>query len=201
MLLAVSKTFGAEAVREAAACGQRAFGENYIQEAVDKIGQLAELALEWHCIGPIQSNKTRLVAEHFDWVHTIDRLKIAQRLSEQRPSSLPPLNCCLQVNIDGGTNKSGVAPGEVLALAREVAALPGLRLRGLMTIPEPATRYEEQLAVHRQARALFDALRAEGLNLDTLSMGMSGDLDAAIAAGSTMVRVGSAIFGSRAPQV
>jgi hypothetical protein len=199
-LLAVSKTFGAEAVREAAACGQRAFGENYIQEAVDKIGQLADLALEWHCIGPIQSNKTRLVAEHFDWVHTVDRLKIAQRLSEQRPSGMPPLNCCLQVNIDGGPNKSGVAPGEVLALAREVAALPGLRLRGLMTIPEPAARYEDQLAVHRQARALFDTLRTEGLNLDTLSMGMSGDLDAAIAAGSTMVRVGSAIFGSRAPQ-
>ncbi len=199
-LLAVSKTFGPEAVRAAAACGQRAFGENYIQEAVDKIGQLADLNLEWHCIGPLQSNKTRLVAEHFDWVHTVDRLKIAQRLSEQRPAGLPPLNCCLQVNIDGGANKSGVAPGEVLALAREVTALPGLRLRGLMTIPEPAERHEDQLAVHRQARDLFDALRAQGLPLDTLSMGMSGDLDAAIAAGSTMVRVGSAIFGSRSPK-
>ncbi len=199
-LLAVSKTFGADAVREAAACGQRAFGENYIQEAVDKIGQLADLGLEWHCIGPIQSNKTRLVAEHFDWAHSVDRLKIAQRLSEQRPESLPPLNCCLQVNIDGGANKAGLVPGEVAALAREVAALPRLRLRGLMTIPEPAARYEDQLAVHRQARALFDALRAEGLPLDTLSMGMSGDLDAAIAAGSTMVRVGTAIFGGRPPK-
>ena len=196
-LIAVSKTFDAASVREAAACGQRAFGENYIQEAVDKIGQLADLGLEWHCIGPIQSNKTRLVAEHFDWAHSVDRLKIAQRLSEQRPEGLPPLNCCLQVNIDGGANKAGLVPGEVAALAHEVAALPRLRLRGLMTIPEPAARYEDQLAVHRQARALFDALRAQGLPLDTLSMGMSGDLDAAIAAGSTMVRVGTAIFGGR----
>ncbi|MDH4377770.1 MAG: YggS family pyridoxal phosphate-dependent enzyme [Ramlibacter sp.] len=196
-LLAVSKTFDADAVREAAACGQRAFGENYIQEAVEKIALLADLGLEWHCIGPIQSNKTRLVAQHFDWVHTIDRLKIAQRLSEQRPPSMAPLNCCLQVNIDGGATKSGLAPEEVATLAREVMALPGLRLRGLMTIPEPTERVEDQLAVHRRARALFDALRGQGLPLDTLSMGMSGDMESAIAAGSTMVRVGTALFGGR----
>ncbi len=196
-LLAVSKTFDADTVREAAACGLRAFGENYIQEAVEKIALLADLGLEWHCIGPVQSNKTRLVAQHFDWVHTIDRLKIAQRLSEQRPPSMPPLNCCLQVNIDGGATKSGLAPEEVATLAREVMAMPGLRLRGLMTIPEPAERFEDQLAVHRRARALFDVLRAQGLPLDTLSMGMTGDLEAAIAAGSTMVRVGTALFGGR----
>jgi hypothetical protein len=197
LLLAVSKAFDADAVREAAACGQRAFGENYIQEAVEKVGLLADLGLEWHCIGPVQSNKTRLVAQHFDWVHTVDRLKIAQRLSEQRPPSMAPLNCCLQVNIDGGANKAGVAPEAVASLAREVMALPGLRLRGLMTIPEPAERPEDQLAVHRRARSLFDALRAQGLPLDTLSMGMTGDLEAAIAAGSTMVRVGTALFGGR----
>ncbi len=196
-LLAVSKTFDADAVREAAACGQRAFGENYIQEAVEKIALLADLGLEWHCIGPVQSNKTRLVAQNFDWVHTIDRLKIAQRLSEQRPPSMAPLNCCLQVNIDGGATKSGLAPEEVATLAREVMALPGLRLRGLMTLPEPADRVEDQLTVHRRARALFDTLRAQGLPLDTLSMGMSGDMEAAIAAGSTMVRVGTALFGRR----
>ena len=196
-LLAGSKTFDADAVREAAACGQRAFGENYIQEAVEKIALLADLGLEWHCIGPVQSNKTRLVAQNFDWVHTIDRLKIAQRLSEQRPPSMAPLNCCLQVNIDGGSTKSGLAPEEVATLAREVMALPGLRLRGLMTLPEPADRVEDQLTVHRRARALFDTLRAQGLPLDTLSMGMSGDMEAAIAAGSTMVRVGTALFGRR----
>lgn len=196
-LLAVSKTFDADAVREAAACGQRAFGENYIQEGVEKIALLADLGLEWHCIGPVQSNKTRLVAQNFDWVHTIDRLKIAQRLSEQRPPSMAPLNCCLQVNIDGGSTKSGLAPEEVATLAREVMALPGLRLRGLMTLPEPADRVEDQLTVHRRARALFDTLRAQGLPLDTLSMGMSGDMEAAIAAGSTMVRVGTALFGRR----
>lgn len=196
-LLAVSKTFGPEAVREAMACGQRAFGENYLQEAVDKMAQLAGAGLQWHCIGPIQSNKTRLVAEHFDWAHTVDRLKIAQRLSQQRPAHLAPLNVCLQVNIDGGANKSGVPPQEALALAREVSRLPGLTLRGLMTIPEPAPDFESQRAVHQQARALFDQLRAQGLALDTLSMGMTDDLEAAIAAGSTMVRVGSAIFGKR----
>ena len=199
-LLAVSKTFGPEAVRAAAAAGQRDFGENYIQEGVDKIAALADLRgqLRWHCIGPIQSNKTRLVAEQFDWAHGIDRLKTAERLSAQRPPGLPPLNLCLQVNIDGGPTKSGVAPAEALALARAVAALPRLRLRGLMTIPEPAPDFEAARAVHASARALFDQLNAAGLGLDTLSMGMSDDLEAAVAAGSTMVRVGSAIFGTRA---
>ena len=197
-LLAVSKTFGADAVRAAAAAGQRAFGENYIQEGVEKIAALRDLGLMWHCIGPIQSNKTRLVAEHFDWVHTVDRLKIPERLSAQRPADRPPLNVCIQVNIDGGANKSGVAPGEALALARAVAALPQLKLRGLMSIPEIAPDFEAARAVHASARALFDQLNADGLGLDTLSMGMSDDLEAAIAAGSTMVRVGTAIFGSRA---
>ena len=199
-LLAVSKTFGADAVRAAAAAGQRAFGENYIQEGVEKIAALRDLGLMWHCIGPIQSNKTRLVAEHFDWVHTVDRLKIAERLSAQRPTDRPPLNVCIQVNIDGGANKSGVAPGEALALARAVAALPQLKLRGLMSIPEIAPDFEAARAVHAGARALFDQLNADGLGLDTLSMGMSDDLEAAIAAGSTMVRIGTAIFGSRAPK-
>ncbi len=199
-LLAVSKTFGADAVRAAAAAGQRAFGENYIQEGVEKIAALRDLGLMWHCIGPIQSNKTRLVAEHFDWVHTVDRLKIAERLSAQRPADLPPLNVCIQVNIDGGANKSGVAPGDALALARAVAALPQLKLRGLMSIPEIAPDFEAARAVHAGARALFDQLNADGLGLDTLSMGMSDDLEAAIAAGSTMVRIGTAIFGSRAPK-
>jgi hypothetical protein len=196
-LLAVSKTFGADAVEAAFAAGQTAFGENYIQEAVQKITELRHLPLQWHCIGPIQSNKTRLVAEHFDWAHTVDRLKIAQRLSEQRPSSLPPLQVCLQVNIDGGSTKSGVAPVDALALARAVAPLPGLHLRGLMCIPEPAADFVAACAVFKSARALFDALNAEGLGLDTLSMGMSADLEAAITSGSTMVRVGSAIFGGR----
>ena len=199
-LLAVSKTFGADAVRAAAAAGQRAFGENYIQEGVEKIAALRDLGLMWHCIGPIQSNKTRLVAEHFDWVHTVDRLKIAERLSAQRPADRPPLNVCIQVNIDGGANKSGVAPGEALALARAVAALPQLKLRGLMSIPEIAPDFEAARAVHAGARTLFDQLNADGLGLDTLSMGMSDDLEAAIAAGSTMVRIGTAIFGSRAPK-
>ena len=199
-LLAVSKTFGADAVRAAAAAGQRAFGENYIQEGVEKIAALRDLGLTWHCIGTIQSNKTRLVAEHFDWVHTVDRLKIAERLSAQRPADRPPLNVCIQVNIDGGANKSGVAPGEALALARAVAALPQLKLRGLMSIPEIAPDFEAARAVHASARALFDQLNADGLGLDTLSMGMSDDLEAAIAAGSTTVRIGTAIFGSRAPK-
>ena len=196
-LLAVSKTFGPQAVREAHAAGQRAFGENYIQEAVDKMQALADLDLEWHCIGPIQSNKTRLVAQHFDWAHGVDRLKIAQRLSQQRPPQRGLLSVCLQVNIDGGAAKSGVAPADVEALAHEVAQLPGLRLRGLMTIPEPADGFEAQKSVHDRAAALFLRLRERGLALDTLSMGMSADLEAAVAAGSTMVRVGTAIFGDR----
>jgi PLP dependent protein len=165
---------------------------------VEKIELLRALPLEWHCIGPIQSNKTRLVAAHFDWAHTVDRLKVAQRLSEQRPEGMPPLQVCIQVNIDGGPNKSGVAPAEVEALAREVARLPRLKLRGLMTIPEPAPDFAAQKAVHLKGKALFDELRDAGLAIDTLSMGMTADLEAAIAAGSTMVRVGTAIFGERA---
>lgn len=197
-LLAVSKTFGADAVAQAHASGQTAFGENYIQEAVEKIQALRHLPLEWHCIGPIQSNKTRLVAEHFDWVHTIDRLKIAQRLSEQRPTHLAPLQVCIQVNVDGGVAKSGVLVSEALALAQAVAGLPRLRLRGLMCIPEPAPDFVAACAVFAGARALFDAIKQTGIPLDTLSMGMSADLEAAIASGSTLVRVGSAIFGLRA---
>jgi len=197
-LLAVSKTFPASQVAEAFAAGQSAFGENYIQEAVEKITALAHLPLDWHCIGPIQSNKTRLVAEHFDWVHSVDRLKIAQRLSEQRPDNLVPLNVCLQINIDGGPTKSGVAPEEALALAQAVAQLPRLSLRGIMTIPEPSENFASVSKAHRDARALFDSLCQSGLALDTLSMGMSADLESAIAEGSTMVRVGSAIFGGRA---
>ena len=196
-LLAVSKTFPASAVEEAFRAGQRAFGENYIQEGVEKIAALRDLPIEWHCIGPIQSNKTRLVAENFDWVHTVDRLKIAQRLSEQRPLDKAPLQVCIQVNVDGGANKSGVPPEEALALAKQIALLPGLRLRGLMCIPEPAPDFVAALALLTRVRALFDALNKEGLDLDTVSMGMSSDLEAAIQAGSTLVRVGSAIFGGR----
>lgn len=198
-LLAVSKTFPAEAVREAHAAGQRAFGENYIQEGVAKIEALADLraALDWHCIGPLQSNKTRLVAEHFDWVHSVDRLKIAQRLSEQRPAHLRPLQVCLQVNVDGGANKSGVTPAEAVALALAVRMLPRLTLRGIMAIPEPAPDFIAQRALFVSAAAVFDQICAAGVALDTLSLGMSADLEAAVAAGSTMVRVGTAIFGGR----
>ena len=197
VLLAVSKTFGADAVVQAHAAGQMAFGENYIQEAVEKITALAHLPLQWHCIGPIQSNKTRLVAEHFDWVQTVDRLKIAQRLSEQRPPHRAPLQVCIQINVDGGPTKSGVAPEQALALAQSVAALPRLRVRGLMCIPEPAPDFVAACAVFAAARALFCQMNLAGMGLDTLSMGMSADLEAAVASGSTMVRVGSAIFGQR----
>lgn len=198
-LLVVTKHFPPEDVRAAAAAGERRFGENYVQEGVDKIAALSDLReqLEWHLIGPLQSNKTRVVAEHFDWVHSVDRLKIAQRLSEQRPAGRPPLQVCLQVNISGEASKSGVAPADVPALAREVAALPGLTLRGLMAIPEPAATLEEQRAPHRALAALRDALANDGLVLDTLSIGMSADLEAAILEGATMVRVGTAVFGSR----
>ena len=198
-LLAVSKTFPAEAVREAHAAGQRAFGENYVQEGVAKIEALADLRsqLEWHCIGPLQSNKTRVVAEHFDWVHSIDRLKIAERLSEQRPAHLPPLQVCLQVNVDGGANKSGIAVGEAFSLACAVAALPRLRLRGVMAIPEPAPDFAAQRDLFLRAGGVFEQIRESGMDLDTLSLGMSADLEAAVAAGSTMVRIGTAIFGSR----
>lgn len=196
-LLAVSKTFGPDAVAEAFAAGQRAFGENYIQEAVEKMAALRELPIEWHCIGPVQSNKTRLVAENFQWIHTVDRLKIAQRLSDQRPADLPPLQICLQVNVDGGANKSGAPPHDVADLALAVATLPRLRLRGLMCIPEPAPDFVATRALFMRAKALFDALNAQNMGLDTLSMGMSADMEAAIHAGSTMVRVGTAIFGGR----
>lgn len=198
-LLAVSKTFPAVSVREALAAGQHAFGENYVQEALAKIDELADrrAELEWHLIGPLQSNKTRPVAEAFDWVHTVDRLKIAERLAAQRPAELPPLNVCLQVNVSGEASKSGASFDELPALARAVAALPRLRLRGLMSIPEPAGDVASQRAPHRRLKQAFDALRDEGLALDTLSMGMSADLEAAVLEGATMVRVGSAIFGSR----
>ena len=198
-LLAVSKTFGSDAVREAHAAGQRAFGENYVQEALAKIEALADLRadLEWHLIGPLQSNKTREVAAAFDWVHAIDRLKVAQRLSAQRLPGLPSLQVCLQVNVSGEASKSGVAPAELPALAHAVAALPNLRLRGLMSIPEPAEGLDAQRAPHCALRGLFDALRSQGLALDTLSMGMSADLEAAVAEGATLVRIGTAIFGGR----
>lgn len=195
-LLVVSKTFPGAAVREAFAAGARAFGENYVQEGLAKVDELADLRgdLEWHLIGPLQSNKTKPVAERFDWVHSVDRLKIAQRLSEQRPHGMPPLNVCLQVNISAEASKSGLLPGDVAPLAHQVAALPGLRLRGLMAIPEPGPG---ALAQHQAMAALFEALKADGLGVDTLSLGMSADLEAAIAAGSTLVRVGTAIFGTR----
>ncbi|MDP4301577.1 YggS family pyridoxal phosphate-dependent enzyme [Leptothrix discophora] len=199
-LLAVSKTQPAEAVRAAHAAGQRAFGENYVQEALDKIAALADLRsqLEWHLIGPLQGNKTRVVAEAFDWVHGIDRLKIAERLNAQRPATLAPLQVCLQVNISGEASKSGLAPAEVADVARAVAALPRLRLRGLMAIPEPADDVAAQRVPHRALRELIERLREGGLHgLDTLSMGMSADLEAAVLEGATIVRIGTAIFGAR----
>ncbi len=203
--MAVSKTFGADAVMEAVLAGQRVFGENYIAEGVEKITGTTSLlpkdvTLTWHCIGPIQSNKTRQVAENFDWAQSVDRLKIAQRLSEQRPPHLRPLQICLQVNIDGGANKSGVVPDEAEDLAIELARLPRLQLRGLMAIPEPAPDFVAARALIQRARALFDHINSTGrlaVKLDTLSIGMTADLEAAIHGGSTMVRVGSAIFGSR----
>ncbi|MES2899665.1 MAG: YggS family pyridoxal phosphate-dependent enzyme [Pseudomonadota bacterium] len=201
LLLAVSKTFPPEAVLEAVAAGQCAFGENYLQEALDKMEAVAAAlpgrALEWHFIGPIQSNKTRPIAASFDWVHTVERLKIAQRLAEQRPPERGPLNICLQVNISGEASKSGARPEEVPELARQVLLLPQLRLRGLMAIPEAHSDYTRQRAAFASLRMLADSLRNQGIALDTLSMGMSADLAAAVAEGSTMVRVGSAIFGAR----
>jgi pyridoxal phosphate enzyme (YggS family) len=200
-LLAVAKTFDAGAVREAHAAGQRSFGENYVQEALAKIEVLADLrpGIEWHLIGPLQSNKTRVVAEQFDWVHSVDRLKIAERLSAQRPPGLRPLQLCLQVNISGEDSKSGALPAEVPALARAVAALPNVVLRGLMAIPEPAGDVQAQRVPHRALRELLERVNAEtGLALDTLSMGMSADLEAAVLEGATVVRIGSAIFGVRA---
>ena len=197
-LLAVSKTFPAEQVREAAGAGQLAFGENYVQEGLAKIAALEGLGLEWHFIGPLQSNKTRLVAEHFTWVHGVERLKIAERLSEARGAGRPPLQVCVQVNVSGEASKSGVSPGDTAALAQAVATLPNLRLRGLMAIPEPT----DDMALARRRfstlRELRDTLNEAGLALDTLSMGMSHDLEAAILEGATLVRVGTAIFGERA---
>lgn len=193
-LLAVSKTKPAAAVREAHTCGQRDFGENYLQEALNKQAELSDLSLTWHFIGPIQSNKTRPIAEHFAWVHSVDRLKIAQRLSEQRPTQLPPLNICLQVNVSGEASKSGCAPEELPALALAVSQLPNLRLRGLMTIPEPTSDVAQQHAACARLRQLRDDLNLE---LDVLSMGMSDDLEAAIAEGATWVRIGTALFGAR----
>jgi pyridoxal phosphate enzyme (YggS family) len=198
-LLAVSKTFDATVVRAAHAAGQRAFGENYVQEALQKMQALADLRsdMEWHLVGPLQANKTAAVAGAFDWVHTLDRLKIAERLSAQRPAGAPPLNVCVQVNVSGEASKAGVAPDELPALARAVAGLPNLTLRGLMAIPEPAPAFEAQRAPHRRLRVLLQDLQRDGLALDTLSMGMSADLEAAVAEGATIVRVGSAIFGAR----
>lgn len=209
-LLAVSKTFGADAVQTAWHAGQRAFGENYVQEAVEKIKALVHLksatesSIEWHLIGPLQSNKTAVVAEHFDWVQTVDRLKIAQRLNDQRPAHLPPLNVCIQINVDGGANKSGLdctdGAGAALQLARQIGGLPRLILRGLLAIPEPESAATKQQAVFARVKAVFDYLNANlgaEQQLDTLSMGMSADFEAAIQAGSTMVRIGSRIFGSR----
>lgn len=200
-LLAVSKTWGPDAVLHAYAAGQRQFGENYIAEGVDKIAQLADLPdAVWHMIGPIQSNKTRAVAEHFAWVHSVDQLKTAQRLSAQRPSHLPALQICLQVNIDGGANKSGVPPDALPALADAVHALPQVQLRGMMVIPEPAADFAAACAVFSDAYALFGTLQKQFSSVDTLSMGMSADMAAAVQCGSTMVRVGTAIFGQRPPR-
>jgi pyridoxal phosphate enzyme (YggS family) len=196
-LIAASKTFDAAALREAHAAGQIDFGENYVQEALDKMGELDDLPLVWHFIGPIQSNKTRAIAEHFAWVHSVDRLKIAERLSAQRPSSVPPLDICLEVNISGEASKGGVTAQDLPALARAVSHLPRLRLRGLMAIPAVSTDPLVQRAAFAAVRRLYEALQGSGYALDTLSMGMSGDLEAAIAEGATMVRVGTAIFGER----
>ena len=196
-LLAVSKTFGAEAVMAARAAGQRAFGESYVQEAVDKIATVADPGIEWHFIGPLQSNKTRLVAEHFDGVHSVSSLRIARRLSEQRPASRGPMSICLQVNVSGEATKAGVSEAELPALASEVATLPGLRLRGLMCIPAPAEGFAAQRAPFAELARMQQRLLGAGMAVDTLSMGMSDDLEAAIAEGATWVRVGTAIFGSR----
>lgn len=196
-LLAVSKAQPAAAIAEAAAAGQRRFGENYLQEALDKQQALEHLDLEWHFIGPIQSNKTRRVAEFFAWVHSVDRLKIARRLSEQRPDALPALNVCLQVNVSGEASKSGLEPAELAAVAHEVAALPRLRLRGLMAIPAPVSDFAQQRRPLAALRKLQEQLIGAGLALDTLSMGMSDDLEAAVAEGATLVRIGTAIFGPR----
>ena len=196
-LLAISKTKPASAIAEMASLGQHAFGENYVQEALPKMAQLAGLALEWHYVGPIQSNKTADIAAHFDWAHGVDRLKIAERLSSQRPAHLPPLNICLQVNVSGEASKGGCTPAEAPALCRQLLQLPRLHLRGLMALPAPSTADADTRAPFRQLRQLIEALRREGMAMDTLSMGMSDDLEAAIAEGATLIRIGSALFGAR----
>jgi PLP dependent protein len=196
-LVAVSKTVAPEAVREAMAAGQSEFGESYVAEALDKMGQLADLPITWHFIGPIQSNKTRAIAEHFTWVHGVDREKIAERLAHGRPPALPPLEVCVQVNVSGEDSKSGVAEPRAAALARFVRTLSGLRLRGLMTIPRPTPDDAERRAQFAVLRRLLEQLNAEGMALDTLSMGMSEDMEAAVAEGATIVRIGTAIFGER----
>lgn len=196
-MIAVSKTHPAQAIREAYAAGQQIFGENYLQEALAKMVELADLPLEWHFIGPIQSNKTRPIAEHFDWVHSIDRLKIAQRLNEARPADRPPLNVCIEVNVSGEGSKSGLPPEELPALALAVMQMPHLKLRGLMAIPAPTSDIALQHQQFRMLRELSDSLIKNHIPLDTLSMGMSGDFAVAIAEGATLVRVGTAIFGPR----
>ncbi len=199
-LLAVSKTFPAADIEAAAAAGQRLFGESYLNEALDKMERLAHLRLGWHFIGPIQSNKTRRLAEHFDWIQSLDRLKIARRLDEQRPEGLPPINVLLQVNISGEASKAGLEPEALLDTAEAVRGLPRLKLRGLMAIPARTSQFGEQRAAFARLRRLYETLRERGFPLDTLSMGMSGDLEAAIAEGSTLVRVGTGIFGPRPPR-
>ncbi len=199
-LLAVSKTRPIEDIREALAAGQCDFGESYLQEALPKVEALAGDVICWHFIGPIQSNKTRAIAEHFSWVHSVDRLKIAQRLSEQRPAQLPPLNICLQVNISRDPAKAGVDPAAAPALALEITRLPHIRLRGLMTIPAQSDTFEQQRRAFHAMQVLFESMRQQGIELDTLSMGMSDDMEAAIAEGATLVRIGSAIFGARQPR-
>ena len=200
LMLAISKTQPPEVIQEAYDAGLRAFGENYLQEAVDK-QPLLPADIEWHCTGPVQSNKSKLVAEHFDWCHTVDSLKLAERLSNQRPPALPPLNVCIQLHIGGEESKSGIAADEVPSVAAAIAKLPRLRLRGIMTIPPASEDPAEQRRWFAEARAVYERLRAEIPGVDTLSMGMSADLEAAIAEGSTMIRVGSALFGPRAPKV
>lgn len=197
MLLAVSKAHPTEAVRAAYAAGQQAFGENYLQEALAKQQELADLTIAWHFIGPLQSNKTQAIAQHFSWVHSVDRLKIAERLNAARPANLPRLQVCLQVNVSGETSKGGVAATEAFALAQAIAKLPRLQLRGLMAIPAPTNSIAKQRQQFRMVRELQEAMQAQGLTLDTLSMGMSDDFPAAIAEGATIIRVGSAIFGAR----
>ncbi len=196
-LLAVSKTRSSDEIRKMASLGQLSYGENYLQEALQKIKDLGDLPLEWHFIGPIQSNKTRPIAENFAWVHSVERLKIAQRLNDQRPSGLPPLNICIQVNVSDEASKSGCSLDELNELAKKIGQLPNIHLRGLMAIPQSISSFEQQCIPHAQLRKAMEKLNREGFNLDTLSMGMSGDLDAAIAEGATMVRIGTALFGPR----